>query len=137
MKLFITLSKRNLFVLLFCIIIGILIVAQISSVGASGPDGSTNALRVTFLESRGIAAKDSTVSAKNIVIPENFSPVYERYNELQKKSGFDLSRHKGKNAVLYSYPLSDDTEAHIIVCDGIIIGGDIASIKLGGGMKPL
>lgn len=137
MKLFITLSKRNLFVLLICIIISILIVARISSVRAYGPDGTTNALRVAFLESRGIAAKDSTASAKNIVIPENFSSVYERYNTLQKESGFDLSRHKGKSAVLYTYPLGNETEAHIIVCDGIIIGGDIASVKLGGGMKPL
>ena len=137
MKLFITLSRRNLFIILLVIISGLVIAIRVSSARLTQPDGSTNALRVAFLESKGISAEDSEVISKNIIIPENFGEVYERYNELQKQAGFDLSRYKGEEAVLYTYPLGKNKEVHIIVYKGNIIGGDISSVEFDGEMKPL
>lgn len=79
--------------------------------------------------------------AKNIVIPEVFGEVYENYNTLQKEQGFDLSDYRGREAVSYSLPvvsvkgkIAENTDAHVIVCDGYIIGGDVASRALGGEM---
>ena len=56
-----------------------------------------------------------------------------------KKAGFDLAPFKGKNATVYTYSISGDTknQVHLIVCEGIVIGGDIASVNFNGEMKPL
>lgn len=137
MKLFVTLSRKNLFIILLITVIILLILIQTSNSRINRIDGSTNARRVDFLESVGVSAEDSAVESKNIIIPEKFSAVYEQYNALQLEAGFDLSRYKGEEAVLYTYPITGDTEAHIIVYEGMIIGGDIASVRLGGSMKPL
>lgn len=137
MRLFITLTKRNLFIIFLIIILSLSIIVKVSSVGTNMPDGSTNQKRVQYLKSKGISAEDSPVSSKDITIPQEFGSVYNDYNALQQKAGFDLSDYKGKKATLYTYPLYDTTEVHIIVCDGIIIGGDIADIRFGGEMKPL
>ncbi len=92
-----------------------------------------------FLSDCGIRAV--YLSEKEVTIPTEFGEVYERYNELQKEQGFDLSRHKGHSAVSYTFTVlnygEDNVEAHVLVCGGEIIGGDIASTRLDGFMKPL
>ena len=52
-------------------------------------------------------------------------------------AGFDLSDYKGKKATLYIYPVYETTEVHLIVYEGVIIGGDISDIRYGEKMKPL
>lgn len=76
---------------------------------------------------------------KEITIPKEFGDVYERYNELQRESGFDISPHRGHSAKLYvfSVPARPDAHAHVIVCCGKIIGGDISSASLSGSMEAL
>lgn len=138
MKFFITLKRRHLAVILAVIIIGFLIFGQFVSARASGIDGSTNAKRVEYIKSIGIEPDDTDVSSKEIIIPESFNEVYKEYNRLQKKAGFDLSRHKGENATVYTYGIcGDDRELHLIVCKDKIIGGDIADINVNGEMLPL
>ena len=96
-----------------------------------------------FLGSFGIsAAGDGTV--KTVTVPSEFGAVYERYNELQKQQGFDLSRYRSREAEVYTYPVAavdgehtDSTEAHVMVCDGIIIAADLSSPSLDGGMTAL
>lgn len=139
MKLFVILNKKNLAIILALLIIGFLLMGEFLSAQRSGFDGSTNALRVEYLKSIKLEPDDSEVASKNIIIPERFGEVYENYNLIQRKAGFDLSRYKGKEATLYTYALAGekDREIHLIVCDGKIIGGDIASLKLNGEMKSL
>lgn len=139
MKLFVILNKKNLAIILCALIIGFLLLGEFLSAENNGIDGSTNALRVMYLKSIKIEPDDSEVTSKNIVIPERFGEVYENYNLIQKKAGFDLSRYKGKEATLYTYALAGekDREIHLIVYDGKVIGGDIASLKFDGEMKPL
>ena len=139
MRLYITLSKRHLAVILAAIIIGIIVAGQFLSAESGKIDGATNAERVQFLSSRGIEINDEDVSSKEIIIPQKFSEVYENYNSLQKKAGFDLSHYKGDKAMVYTYRISgdDSRQIHLIVCDGQIIGGDIAEVKLGGEMMPI
>ena len=81
-------------------------------------------------------------SKKDIFIPEEFSDVYEGYNELQISQGFDLRGYKAREAQVYTYDVvsvcgehREDTQAHIIVCDGRIIGGDIAGTAIDGEMS--
>lgn len=94
-----------------------------------------------FLTDNGIVAV-GTPAIKSVLIPEEFSDVYENYNSLQKKQGFDLYPYRGKRAEVYTYIIVTvdgervkNTEAHVMVCDGRIIGGDVASTELGGEMN--
>ena len=91
------------------------------------------------MQGLGYEVDETATEIKDIVIPENFSAVYEKYNNLQKQAGFDLKNYRGKNAKVYSYSLQNDTEKqiHLIVCEDRLIGGDVASLKLNGNMTGL
>ena len=96
-----------------------------------------------FLRNCGIETAGN-VSVKTVTIPAEFGDVYERYNELQKQQGFDLDGYRSREAVVYTFGVAsvdgehtDFTEAHVMVCDDIIIGGDISSPAIDGGMLPL
>ena len=137
MKFFITFTKKKLFLALLILSAVLVIIFNIRASAGRFPDGLTNDHRVTFIESLGLSADDSRVQSKTVIIPRNFSNVYTRYNELQLKAGFDLSKFKGREATLYTYPLSEDRVVNLIVCKGKIIGGDIADTSFNGEMKPL
>lgn len=139
MRLFITLSKRALCVILASLIIALIIIGQLFTIKAGGTDGSTNALRLEYISGLGYTVDETAVNVKEIVIPESFSDVYNEYNRLQQKAGFDLSRHKGDTACVYTYSLSDseDTVINLIVSDNNIIGGDVSSVRIDGEMKAL
>jgi len=137
LKLFVILSKKTLAIILAVLIILLILIGQLVSADFEKIDGSTNAKRVAYLKSLNLEVDDSNTTSKAIIIPESFSDVYEEYNTLQKKAGFDLSRYKGKTATVYTYSLSSGYDVHVIVCNNVIIGGDIASLSLYGDMKPL
>lgn len=139
MKLYFTLSKKNLAVALATLVIILLLLSQFFSVNAGKMDGSTNAKRVNYLETLGIEVDETATEIKDITIPENFGDVYEKYNLLQIESGFNLKNYKGKPAQIYTYSIKGDSEtvAHLIICSDKIIGGDIASLKLNGNMTGL
>lgn len=74
----------------------------------------------------------------DFTIPTEFNNVYERYNNLLKESGYDLSPYKGKRCRRYTYLIpSQNARANIIVHNGKIIGGDIMGITLDGVMIPI
>ena len=74
----------------------------------------------------------------DVKIPENFGKVYERYNELQKEGGYDLSLYKGKKCKRYTYNIpSLNARANILVYNGNIIGGDISGITIDSIMIPV
>ena len=127
-------------------IIGVLIVFMLFELcipinsKQSVPLADTNEQRLSFIEGRGHTVIDNPIDIKSVVIPEVFSDVYNNYNLLQKQAGFDLEPFKGKTAVLYTYSvLGYETEVrlNLLVCDGIIIGGDISSVELNGFMNAL
>ena len=139
MRLFITLSKKSLCIILALLIISLIIIGRIFTIKAGGIDGSTNALRVEYLSGLGYRVDETAVSVKEIVIPEIFSDVYSEYNRLQQRTGFDLSRYKGEKACVYTYRLSDseDTVINLIVSDNNIIGGDVSSVRIDGEMRAI
>lgn len=139
MKFYFILSKKNLAVILASVIIGFILVGQFLTAKAGGVDGSTNAKRVNFLQSLGLKVNETATEIKDIIIPQNFSKVYENYNQLQTQNGFNLKNYRGKPAKIYTYSIDDDKEnvAHLVVCDDKIIGGDIASLRIDGNMTGL
>ncbi|MEE0867728.1 MAG: DUF4830 domain-containing protein [Clostridia bacterium] len=75
---------------------------------------------------------------EEIVLPERFGAVYERYNEIQKAGGYDLTAYRGKSCTRYTYEIpSKNARANILVYEGKIIGGDISSITIDGIMIPI
>ncbi len=139
MKLYVTLSKRNIALLLAAVIALLVITGQLFTLRSHEIDGSTHAIRKAYLEGLGIEIEESGISSKNIIIPTDFGDVYGKYNRIQKQAGFDLENYKGRDATVYTYILSgdDDKQVHLIVADGLVIGGDVASVKLNGEIKPL
>ena len=121
------------------IIAAFILTAQFLSLESVGVDASTNAKRVLFLQGLGYEVNETATEIKDIVIPEKFSAVYEKYNNLQKEAGFNLENYKGKSAKVYSYSLQNDAEKqiHLIICEDKLIGGDVASLKLNGNMTGL
>lgn len=100
-----------------------------------------------FLTDCGWKIDADSGSAGEIVIPAEFSEVYERYNNLQKKQGCDLSAYRGETVTLYTFAVlnfteydgtrCENAEAHVLVCGGEIIGGDVCSLSISGRMVGL
>lgn len=81
---------------------------------------------------------------EKIRIPEEFGDVYNNYNKLQKKCGFDLLPYSGKTVFKYTYialnPIgnSEDTfYVNILIYENQMIGGDVYSVALDGVMLPI
>lgn len=92
-----------------------------------------------YLAGCGWTVKEDKVNVEEITIPVSFSEVYERYNAIQLKQGFDLTKYKGEKAVKYTFVVTnykgfDNVEAHVLVKGGRVIGGDICSTELNGFM---
>lgn len=105
----------------------------------------TEADRQNFMKEMGWQVSEEYENCKVVVIPEEFNSVYENYNELQEEQGFDLEKYKGKTVEIYSYPVynyegyedKDCIKCNILICDGILIGGDVCSVEIGGFMQGL
>jgi len=103
----------------------------------------SNTERTQFLTDLGWKVSPQEVGCKVVKIPSTFNKVYDVYNKLQKEQGFDLSDHKGKTVEIYTYDVYNypDKEknivAHLIVCDGTLIGGDVCCTELEGFMQGL
>lgn len=138
MKIFLTVTKKGLFVALAVAVTFFLCVMWVTSLKVSAINGATHQNRMTYIKSLKIDVDEDNVSVKETVIPETFGEVYTKYNEIQKKAGFDLAPFKGREVTVYSYPIKNqDRILTLIVCEDRIIGGDIADVKIDGEMKPL
>ena len=111
--------------------------------GFSGEDSpliSTKDDRVEFFAGLGWEVDPESESERDVVIPETFDEIFESYNALQKKAGFDLEDYKGKTVKKYTYQIlnypsaekDDIIKADLLVLDGKVIGGDIYSPRLDG-----
>lgn len=90
----------------------------------------TNEDRISLLNSYGWEVGDEELSSQRVVIPETFDETYASYNELQKKSGFDLKKYRGKEAILYTYEVTNADEkafANLLVYKNRVIAADVTS----------
>ncbi len=107
-------------------------------------DASVNNMIVEYASNLGWKINPSPVSISHLIIPNEFDAVFETYNALQKKSGFDLSHFKGKRVSRYTYEVenhvhSKDSNVYlgIIVFESRIIAGEISSTDINGFMHKI
>lgn len=109
----------------------------------AGCKAKTNDERVEFLQSLGWEVTEEPVETRSIVIPKEFSSIYEAYNELQRSQGYDLSKYRGMEATLYTYEVLNYSgyDGHVVaelyVVNDRIVGGDVHSLELDGFMHGL
>ena len=102
-----------------------------------------NAQRVKFLKDMGWEVKEHPVQSGKVKMPRETSAVYERYNNLQKSQGYDLSEFAGKKAMRYVYEVSNypgatqPVFATLLVYEDRVIGGDITDTGTGGKIRGL
>lgn len=96
---------------------------------------TNNEQRKEYLLSKGLETAAEPSSVENIVLPKD-DAVFEKYCELQKSAGFDISPYFGKTVTKYVYPVIGEEETYVTlyVYDERIIAGDIAS-HIGGWQK--
>ena len=110
----------------------------------TGVQLSSTERRVAYLAALGWTADPASETEQPILIPKEFSKIYEKYNELQLRQGFDLRDYCGMDAKVYAYtvrnhPSGEDVVAQLILFADEVIGGDIHSTALGGfmhGIRP-
>ena len=122
-----------------------LIIALISMLGGNDdstvPTMSDNDSRVAFLEAQGLQVTTSPTEASQVKIPTEMTPVYSRYNDLQKSQGYDLSKYAGKTVMRYVYEVKTDPEADqpvyatLLVYKNQIIGGDVTDTGANGSVR--
>ena len=104
---------------------------------------SSNDGRVNFLRNLGWEVAVSPTESGQVRIPSETTEVFDRYNQLQKSQGYDLSQFGGKNVLRYVYKVTnfpgatDPVYATILVYKNQIIGGDITDTSPGGKVQPL
>lgn len=142
LKLYFTFKRSTILALVLILISVVFVSSKFTSSTAYAKEGSTNYERINYLNSINCKVQEEIISQKEIVIPDEFSDVYERYNGLQLEAGFNLVPFKGAAATLYTYKVSEyknikNAYVNLIVCNSKIIGGDIFTTELNGQMLPL
>lgn len=104
----------------------------------TSPAGDTNDQRVKFLTDLGWDVTTSPAEASEVKIPKGPDEVFDRYNEMQKSQGYDLSKYAGKKVMRYVYQINnfpnakEPVYATLLVYKDKIIGGDITDTTPGG-----
>ena len=138
--------RLSLFCLGLCLLLGVLAGAGKFSVlgkevfsSEGSPAVDETALCLDLLHSFGWEVLESPTK-KEITVPLVFDTVYTRYNEqVELPNGYDLRRFSGEQVTLYTfevlnYPTEDSVNANVLVKDGVIVGGDVCSVRLDGFM---
>lgn len=96
-----------------------------------------------FISHYGWEVDEQPVEVKDVVIPEAFDKVYTDYNKIQLEQGFDMQKYAGTKVKRWTYivrnypdtsPEDDYIRINILVSNGVVIGGDVCSVKLDGFM---
>lgn len=132
-----TVRRISLAAAAVCVVLLIVAIARPRSGTAVLTD---RASRIEYLAALGFEADPESEQRQEILLPLEFEPVLENYNELQRQQGFDLSDYAGKSVTLYSYAVTNwpDENATVVAdlycCQGRPIAGDIHSTALNGFM---
>ena len=98
---------------------------------ATAPAADSNDARVKFLADLGWEITASPTESMQVRIPKESTEVFDRYNQLQKSQGYDLTKLAGKNAMRYVYKVTnypgatDPVYATVLVYRNQIVGGDV------------
>ena len=112
--------------------------AEPTSAVSTAPAADSNDARVKFLTDLGWDVTASPAEATEVKIPKGSDEVFDRYNELQKSQGYDLTKFAGKKVMRYVYKINnypgarEPVFATLLVYKDRIIGGDITDTTPGG-----
>ena len=104
----------------------------------AAPSVSSNDGRVQFLKDFGWDVTATPAQTSQVKIPEETSEAFERYNNLQKSQGYDLTEYAGKNVMRFVYKVNnypgaaEPVYATVLVYKNRIIGGDVTDTSPGG-----
>ena len=142
--------KKYLIIALVCALTtigGIISVTKDSTpaakVGGVNMRAGTAEERIAFFSQFGYDISEDPLEVKEVVIPTEFDETYNKYNEIQKSQGLDLSKYRGKRVKMWSFAIknypgyettADTIRGNILVYDGVVVGGDISNIELNGFM---
>ncbi len=94
--------------------------------------------RIEFLRQFGWEVDTVPTEEAEVTIPAEFDKVYQSYNELQKKQGFDLTKYLKKDVMRYTYKVTNypnydgEVYVNILVYKKKVIGGDVCSADVNG-----
>ena len=103
----------------------------------------SNEDRIAYLASFGWEVEANPIETQEVKIPETFPEVLEKYNELQKEQGYDLTQYAGKQVKRYVYEVTnypdtnDQYYATLLVYKDAVIGADITNASQTGTMHGL
>ena len=89
-----------------------------------------------FLPDEKLSAPEHT----SVTVPYNFNRIYDEYNELQKAFGTDLYDYRGMVCEKYTVRAGDFYDGStltLLVCDGLLIGGDLSDNAFDGSVTGL
>jgi len=132
--------KKTLILLgaIAAVIIAIILATGGDTQTTSAPALTGNDARVKFLQDFGWEVDNAPVESSQVRIPEQVTEVFDRYNQLQKSQGYDLSKLAGKNAMRYVYKISnypgatDPVYATVLIHKQQIVGGDVTDTSAKG-----
>ena len=135
-------------ILLVLVAVAALILSAILLLGGNNDSQTTaaaavsnNDARVQFLKGFGWDVTTSPTETGQVKIPEATSQVFERYNQLQKSQGYDLSQYAGKKVMRYVYKINnfpgatEPVYATLLVYKNQIIGGDVTDTAAKGQIR--
>ena len=137
-------------ILLIIAAVAALVLALILLLGEETPSAATTAVTVTpssndgrvqFLRDFGWEVTTSPTQTGQVKIPEETTEVFDRYNNLQKSQGYDLSSYAGKNVMRYVYEVrnfsgaTQPVYATLLVYKDQIIGGDVTDTSAKGQIR--
>lgn len=95
------------------------------------PKAADVSQRIDYFTSHGWEVEE--ISEKDILIPHEFSDIYEEYAEIQDKQGLPLRSYSGRNAKLYTYEVKNYSPdnmrmlAELLVCDDTAVASMVYS----------
>lgn len=111
------------------------------TVATAAPAVSNNDQRVQFLKDFGWDVTTSPAETSQVKIPEESSQVFDRYNNLQKSQGYDLTEYAGKKVMRYVYKVNnfpgatEPVYATLLVYKNKVIGGDVTDTAAKGQIR--
>ena len=106
--------------------------------GADSIPGATNKQRIAYIESFGWDPGFTHTAVENVRIPVEFDDVYEEYNALQRKQGFDLRKDRAHTVKRYTYEITNyptgetGVQANLLIYKNRVIGGEVLSPQMDG-----
>ena len=92
--------------------------------------------RMEFIKSYGWIVDEKSVIMERVKIPEEFDIIFLNYNDVQKKSGFNLENFKGKTLKRYTYSVKNHEDKYAVLnifeYKGKIAAADVLSPALDG-----